>query len=494
MLATTECYFRSTKYKIGNKIVINDLVPIKNRSSLFDDQIASDQFSKLSAMELKYIISCYLYIIIQLIFVTARSAKNNNTCRLSMDKLKCSGNIVDFNGNAQNIKQLQLSNMTSDTLDFDLILEKYPYLECLFIENGEISSIIPPKNNNYIKEMVLRNLRIKRIPKDFVMFFPVLKVLNLEQNLLSELSDHFCVGTLNELYIKNNHWNCTKDVKWALYLNATGVAHDLINTTCKDKLYTKKSVLLIAKFKKDMQETCTETCVCFLQRIFIDPNSNKQYPIIMVNCSGRNFTDLPEQLPAYTRIVHLENNSIGSIKALTTNPSYGQVWDLYMDNNSIESISYLEGSNWISQFRIFSLKGNKLRELPSYALDNALMKNPNMPAGVTLFLGGNPWKCDCAFTPVFQELVLQKYSIQIRDLEDIKCSYISGDENSLKTINSLSRSSVCIASTDFSLQEGLDLLNAILVSLILFILGKLAYDYYHFKKSGKLPWIVSKIP
>ncbi|XP_057660029.1 protein singed wings 2 [Diorhabda carinulata] len=442
-------------------------------------------------MELKYIFSCYLYLIIQLVFVTA---KYNNNCRILLDELKCFGNIVDFGGNAKYIKQLKLLDMTSNTLDFDFILDKYPNLEYLFIENGEISTISPPKKNNSIKVLVLRNLRIERISQDFVLFFPYLEVLNLEQNLLSELSNEFHTGNLNELYIENNHWNCSKDVKWALHLNTTGVARDLIKTTCKDKLYSKKSVLLIAQFKKDMEKTCTPTCMCSLERIFIDPNSNIQYPIIMVNCSGRNFSDLPGQLPAYTRILHLENNNIDNIKSLTTNPYYGQVWDLYVDNNSIESISYLEGSYWISHFRIFSIRGNKLRELPSYALDNALMKNPNMPSGVTLFLGGNPWKCDCAFTPVFQELVLQKYSIQIRDLEDVKCSYIRGDENSLKPINNLSRSSVCIASTDFSLQEGLDLLNAVLASLIIFILGKLAYDYYHFKKSGKLPWIVSKIP
>lgn len=57
----------------------------------------------------------------------------------------------------------------------------------------------------------------------------------------------------------------------------------------------------------------------------------------------------------------------------------------------------------------------------------------------------------------------------------------------------LSRSSVCRSPTEYSVQA-LDLLNLVLASLIVLILGKLAYDYYHFKKTGQLPWIVTKMP
>lgn len=57
----------------------------------------------------------------------------------------------------------------------------------------------------------------------------------------------------------------------------------------------------------------------------------------------------------------------------------------------------------------------------------------------------------------------------------------------------LTRSSMCRLPMEYSLQQGLDLLNAVLASLIVFVLGKLAYDYYHFKKSGKLPWIIMKM-
>ncbi|XP_072384796.1 protein singed wings 2 [Diabrotica undecimpunctata] len=446
-------------------------------------------------MGVSNIVTCCFYLILQFATINTRPGDHHrNTCKYLNDTLKCHGNLHDGISYPSTVSELNLSNLTIRTLDLNIIVERFPNLKLLVVENGEVTNVVPPEADNAITELVLSNLKIKHIHRDFVRFFPFLKRLHLEKNFLSELSSRFHTGTLDELYIKNNRWNCSRDLSWAIHLNKSGVCQDLRNLTCKDKLFSAKSVLLVAQYKKTMKESCTQGCDCSLEYIAPDPITNIQYPIIMVNCSGRGLTELPSHLPHDTRILHLEHNKISNIKSLKTDPAFKQLWDLYLDNNTIESVSYLEGSYWLSHFRVFSLKGNRLAKLPSYALDNALMKNPNMPKAVRLFLGGNPWKCDCVFTPVFQELVLQKYSFQIDDLRDVKCSYMRNDENSLKPIINLSRSSVCIVSSDFSLQEGLDLLNAVLASLIIFILGKLAYDYYHFKKSGKLPWIVSRMP
>ncbi|XP_050507831.1 protein halfway isoform X2 [Diabrotica virgifera virgifera] len=337
-------------------------------------------------MGVSYIVTCCFYLILQFVTINTRPGDHDRNplrpCKYLNDSLTCYGNLHDDISYPSTISELKLSNLTIRTLDLNIIVQRFPNLKLLVVENGEVSNVIPPEVDNVITELVLGNLKIKHIHRDFVQYFPFLKSLHLEKNFLSELSSRFHTGTLDELYIKNNRWNCSRDLSWAIHLNKSRVCQDLTNITCKDKLFSSKSVLLVAQYKK----------------------------------------------------------------------------------------------------------------LPSYALDNALMKNPNMPKAVRLFLSGNPWKCDCVFTPVFQELVLQKYSFQIDDLRDVKCSYMRNDENSLKPIINLSRSSVCIVSTDFSLQEGLDLLNAVLASLIIFILGKLAYDYYHFKKSGKLPWIVSRMP
>lgn len=60
-------------------------------------------------------------------------------------------------------------------------------------------------------------------------------------------------------------------------------------------------------------------------------------------------------------------------------------------------------------------------------------------------------------------------------------------------IQSLSRSAVCREPSEYLIQP-LDLLNGILASLIVLVIGKLAYDYWSFKKTGKLPWLVAKMP
>lgn len=125
-------------------------------------------------------------------------------------------------------------------------------------------------------------------------------------------------------------------------------------------------------------------------------------PVIEVNCSFRSLTTLPLDLPPKSRIIHLEGNEIEDLKPLKHHQTYRKVLDLYLDNNKVKTIEELEGSYFLKHFRVFSLSGNKLTEVPTYALDNALEQNPHMPNALSIGLGGNPWRCDCVFTPVFQ--------------------------------------------------------------------------------------------
>ena len=43
-----------------------------------------------------------------------------------------------------------------------------------------------------------------------------------------------------------------------------------------------------------------------------------------------------------------------------TNPKYLEVSDIYLDENDISNIDKLEGSDWLTKFRVFSLKSNKI--------------------------------------------------------------------------------------------------------------------------------------
>lgn len=83
---------------------------------------------------------------------------------------------------------------------------------------------------------------------------------------------------------------------------------------------------------------------------------------------------MPNKLPQYTRILHLENNEITSLLPLKNNPHYRHVWDLYIDNNEISSIIVLEGSYWLSHFRTLSLRGNNLRKVSIIFVYNSSLK------------------------------------------------------------------------------------------------------------------------
>lgn len=109
-----------------------------------------------------------------------------------------------------------------------------------------------------------------------------------------------------------------------------------------------------------------------------------------------------------------------------------------------------------------------------------------------LFLSHNPWRCECLFTLRFQKMLMKHHSI-IKDWTDVTCKYIEGDANFLEKVMALKRGDICKLPTEYKIQP-LDLLNGVLASLIFLILGKLAYDYYHYRKSGRLPWIVTKLP
>ncbi|XP_044252311.1 protein singed wings 2 [Tribolium madens] len=390
-----------------------------------------------------------------------------------------------------NITILELRDIEQDELDLNYMIEKYPQIENVSIYDGNIIRVKSPNPDNKIKVLRLVRIGVENIGNKFLGNFPNLEILDLRGNFLQSLGN-FSVGELKELYLDGNSWNCSLDLNWVLKLNQT-IVKDLTNLTCQGNPHPNKNLVTIARFTKDLKNNCPSICSCTLPKvIFTKMGSQRLEPLIEVNCSHRSLTRLPLDLPPKSRIIHLEGNEIEDLKPLKHHQIYRKVLDLHLDNNKVKTIEELEGSYFLKHFRVFSLSGNKLTEVPTYALDNALTQNPHMPNALSISLGGNPWRCDCVFTPVFQEM-LQKFAPQIRDLREVKCSYVEGDENSLLPIIELSRSSVCRSPSEYSVQA-LDLLNGVLASLILLILGKLAYDYYYFKKTGRLPWIVTKMP
>uniref|UniRef100_A0A8D9F801 Protein singed wings 2 n=1 Tax=Cacopsylla melanoneura TaxID=428564 RepID=A0A8D9F801_9HEMI len=211
-------------------------------------------------------------------------------------------------------------------------------------------------------------------------------------------------------------------------------------------------------------------------------------PLITVDCSYRNLTQLPHFLPDNTTTVLALGNQITDISLPLTNINYSHILDLILDYNPIKSLDHLEGATWLKTFRNLSLRGNKLSQLPTYALDNALEVNPNVNL---LQLGDNPWRCDCGFTPGFQDLLV-KYETVIEDPLSIRCAWSEEASISLQPIRTLSRSLIC--ASDQSNIQPLVLLNIGLLVSIIFIGVKFVYDYFMYKKFGQLPWIITVVP
>lgn len=99
--------------------------------------------------------------------------------------------------------------------------------------------------------------------------------------------------------------------------------------------------------------------------VFRNSEIEELQAVVEVNCSRRNLTTLPEFLPKYARILKVQQNMIEDLSPLTKNPIYRDVTDLYIDHNLIHTIDLLEGSFWLRNFRVLSLKGNNLSEVVS---------------------------------------------------------------------------------------------------------------------------------
>ncbi|XP_028167440.1 protein singed wings 2-like [Ostrinia furnacalis] len=109
-----------------------------------------------------------------------------------------------------------------------------------------------------------------------------------------------------------------------------------------------------------------------------------------------------------------------------------------------------------------------------------------------VFLGHNPWRCDCHFIPRFQGLLL-KYRRVIRDLPDIRCSKSDDKTTSFVQISTMPLGNVCNSEMEMPIST-INVVNLVLLALIMMVLGKFLYDWRNFKATGKLPWLSSILP
>ncbi|XP_033219870.1 protein singed wings 2 [Belonocnema kinseyi] len=416
--------------------------------------------------------------------------------------LICFGGIGEewsFGLRSKYLRILTLCEWPDINFDPETLLRNFPSLKSLSLFNGSITNILRPFpiEAQNVEKLVIIGTRLRHLSDGILRNLSALQILDLRYNSFSEINpENFNSTSLQTVYLFGNPWKCRREMAWILESGMDYLSNKIIDKAdlrCSVP-YEGRPLIPVVEIIVVLGDECQRTvCECQLAYVYgrVDRLIQKQLKaFVSVNCSNRGLTEMPSFLPANTTVLQLSENKITDLSPLATNAVYRFVQDLYLDHNLVESISLLDGTHWLENFRLLNLRNNKLTDLPTYALEHALPQNIN---SARLYLGHNPWRCDCLFTPGFQDFLI-RYANLVKDINDIRCSAVEADEIANKQIRELTRTEICISPEEDYWLLPLDVLNATLAFLIFLVLGKLLYDYLCFKRTGKLPWIVTKIP
>jgi len=234
-----------------------------------------------------------------------------------------------------------------------------------------------------------------------------------------------------------------------------------------------------------LEEDCSKVvpkCHCSPKRLDMVPGRPPTFTV-RIDCCGLNLTELPEKLLPNTVVLNVSNNNITSLGRLSDGDTYQDVREFYADNNKIDSILPLEGSRFIEEFTVLSLRDNLLKSIPIYILSYTFDRNGGDLRFVNL--AGNKLHCDCSTAQTFK-MWLVTNKAHITDYEHILC------EQDLEKVIYLDQNKVCIYRKDWT--DYIYYIIAGEVLLLILLVSKVTYDYWVFKTSGYLPWPASKMP
>jgi len=76
---------------------------------------------------------------------------------------------------------------------------------------------------------------------------------------------------------------------------------------------------------------------------------------------------------------------------MRTDPNYQELRELHAENNQIVSMHEIEASNFIKNFQVLDIRGNRLTGIETYIYNNAFEFDNNKKVK----LAGNKVMCDC---------------------------------------------------------------------------------------------------
>ncbi|KAK9881566.1 hypothetical protein WA026_016440 [Henosepilachna vigintioctopunctata] len=266
------------------------------------------------------------------------------------------------------VEALHIRNATLDELNVSLPIWKR--LRYMTISDGNIRSVIGEFSKlTFMSCLNLSSNSISKFDERSLVMLYNLSYLDLSNNNLTEIPRFKKEGPVTLDISHNDFIQCnsvTETLKRAeLFFNNGN------KTTCTapktfDWFNSTEHVPLIQmKGLQELNDECSRlkyNCSCAPLRLDIIIGTGSIFAI-EVNCSNRGLTKLPSVLPPNTVSLNVRNNNITSLEAINNNPSYSHLRQLYADNNKIDSVLPLEGSDFLYQFITLNLTSNKIKSV-----------------------------------------------------------------------------------------------------------------------------------
>lgn len=199
----------------------------------------------------------------------------------------------------------------------------------------------------------ITSTQLRSIKGDFFSELPSIQLIDLRHNRLVYIERfYFHTNSNVEVFLYDNVWNCTKNMKWIATNDFRFNAVDKEMLNCSDPKYRGRPMLIVMSYKLSLSKLCNQdpdlrNCSCHISYLRLDEETNSFHPMYSVNCSNAGLTNFPRQLPENTTTLFISHNKITSLNMLCTrNSTYNEVHDLYLDYNQISDASVLDNCEW----------------------------------------------------------------------------------------------------------------------------------------------------
>lgn len=398
-----------------------------------------------------------------------------------------------------NTTDIIIRNSTLDVFD---ISKQRLQMQRFTISGSSIRRLSGQFRGNTLTYVNLSSLGLSEISQDAFNNLLNLRTLDLSNNNLTKLPEIPYKGHSISLDISNNRYlmcssmsdliakwqNNNDSISFNNYNNSYCSSQRSFNWFNSTDLVPLSQVEILTKQLSNKQvEDCPTgknySCRCSASRLDMVAGMAPKVTV-QVDCSNQYLTSLPDTLPPNTNSLNVTNNHIVSLEPLVNSLTYQNVREFYADNNQIESISVLEGTHFIVNFVTLSLRGNRLRSIPTYFLSSTFDRNLYERY---VKLGNNKLKCDCTTATALKTFLLT-HQAQIPDYYEVLC-----DKDNTKVIN-LQPEVMCV---NYIPKKWTDYIYYIIAGelfLLVALVSKVFYDYWVFKSTGYLPWPASRMP